>query len=477
MRGPARSGRSWSAVRCASQATSAGRTRPPRVLDTNGWYRTGDLGALDAEGYLSIADRRLDLIVSGGENVYPAEVEAVLGSHPAVADAGVTGVPDPTWGAVPEALVVLRPAVEPPAVEELLAFCRDRLAPYKVPARVAFVAGLPRTPGGKLLRRELPVLLAGPGPGAGAQDGPTTWSPGEAPATGREARRVVRPDGASIAYRRIGQGSPILLLHATLSTAVQLARLARRLAAAGATVVSIDRRGSGESRQADPRPVAVAVHVADALAVLDAEGLDGLEAPFVVGHSYGGVVALELAARAPRRVRGVVAYEPPYASLADDATRLAMRRLGAATVRAHRVGGAPAAAETFLRAVAGDGAFEALPERSRAFVLAEGDGALVDAALRGLDPAGLARIAVPVVVATGGASERLYRPIADALVARIPGARRVVLPGLPHTAPITEPGPIVELVRGELAALERAGRQQADGRSGSHRQPGQEGCP
>jgi O-succinylbenzoic acid--CoA ligase len=121
---------------------------------SDGWLHTGDLGWLDGEGYLYVADRRDDLIISGGENVYPAEVEAVLLGHPAVAEAGVTGVPDPRWGQVPLAVVVLRAGTE--ACEaELLDFCIGRLARYKVPVRVRFRKELPRTASGKLQRRLL----------------------------------------------------------------------------------------------------------------------------------------------------------------------------------------------------------------------------------------------------------------------------------------------------------------------------------
>jgi O-succinylbenzoic acid--CoA ligase len=126
-----------------------------RVL-RDGWLHTGDLGALDDEGYLYVLDRRDDLIISGGENVYPAEVEAVLLSHPAVAEAGVTGLADEVWGMAPAAFIVRRGAV---AEDELRAFCAERLARYKIPARFTFVDSLPRNAAGKLLRRELTRLL------------------------------------------------------------------------------------------------------------------------------------------------------------------------------------------------------------------------------------------------------------------------------------------------------------------------------
>jgi O-succinylbenzoic acid--CoA ligase len=124
----------------------------------DGWLRTGDLGSLDAEGFLMVADRRDDLIVSGGENIYPAEVEAVLLTHPAVADAAVVGRPDERWGAVPVALVVLAdPADVPdPALAEHV---RARLAAFKVPVAFHRVDAIPRTANGKLRRSEARLLI------------------------------------------------------------------------------------------------------------------------------------------------------------------------------------------------------------------------------------------------------------------------------------------------------------------------------
>jgi O-succinylbenzoic acid--CoA ligase len=118
----------------------------------DGWLRTGDLGRLDDEGYLYVLDRRDDLIVSGGENVYPAEVEAVLLAHPLVEEAAVVGRHDERWGAVPVAFVR---AVGDVSTDELRAFCRERLAAYKVPGEIRLVEALPRNAAGKLLRREL----------------------------------------------------------------------------------------------------------------------------------------------------------------------------------------------------------------------------------------------------------------------------------------------------------------------------------
>ncbi len=120
----------------------------------DGWLHTGDVGYVDAHGDLHVLDRRDDLIVSGGENVYPAEVEEVLRSHPAILDAAAFGVPDERWGQRVIAAIVPRPE-DAPREEELAAFCGTRLAAYKVPAIFRIVPQLPRNAAGKLLRRTL----------------------------------------------------------------------------------------------------------------------------------------------------------------------------------------------------------------------------------------------------------------------------------------------------------------------------------
>lgn len=119
-----------------------------------GWFHTGDIGYLDDEGFLYIADRKKDLIISGGENIASPEVERVLYEHPAVLEASVIGRADARWGEVPVAFVVLRPGATA-AAEELQDFCRARLARFKVPRAVAFIDALPRNPSGKVLKRVL----------------------------------------------------------------------------------------------------------------------------------------------------------------------------------------------------------------------------------------------------------------------------------------------------------------------------------
>jgi len=121
-----------------------------------GWYRTGDVAKLTADGYLYILDRARDMVISGGENIYPAEVEAVLARHPAVADAAVIGRPDPVWGEAVHAVIIPVPGLAGSASgEEIIAWCRDQLAHFKCPKSVQFVSALPRTTTGKVLKREL----------------------------------------------------------------------------------------------------------------------------------------------------------------------------------------------------------------------------------------------------------------------------------------------------------------------------------
>lgn len=120
----------------------------------DGWIHTGDAGRLDEDGYVHISDRLKDLIIVGGENIYPAEIENVLAKHPGVADVAVIGVPDEKFGEAVHAFVAPRPGagVRP---RELFVFCRDRIASFKIPSKFHFVERVPRNPSGKILRREL----------------------------------------------------------------------------------------------------------------------------------------------------------------------------------------------------------------------------------------------------------------------------------------------------------------------------------
>ena len=120
----------------------------------DGWFRSGDAGYLDADGYVYIHDRVKDMIVSGGENIYPAEVENVLMAHPAVADAAVIGVPDEKWGETPKAIIVRKPGVEV-TEQDIITYTREHLAKFKCPTSVDWIDVLPRNPSGKILKKDL----------------------------------------------------------------------------------------------------------------------------------------------------------------------------------------------------------------------------------------------------------------------------------------------------------------------------------
>jgi malonyl-CoA/methylmalonyl-CoA synthetase len=160
------------------QATAA-------AFDAEGWFNTGDLGWRSADGYYTISGRARELIISGGYNVYPREVEEVLLTHPGVAEAAVVGIPDPDLGEQVVAAVVRR---APLSAEELVALCRDQLAGYKKPRRVFFLDALPRNALGKVQKHQLQRLLAD----ALAEPGST--EAGEAAGTGQPG---AYPEGAA----------------------------------------------------------------------------------------------------------------------------------------------------------------------------------------------------------------------------------------------------------------------------------------
>jgi long-chain acyl-CoA synthetase len=188
-RGPREVGEVW--LRAPNVA--AGYFNRPRetasALTADGWLRTGDGGYVDEDGYLFLTDRIKDMIVSGGENVYPIEVEEVLSQHPAVLEAVVIGVPDVRWGETVTALVVRRPGLFEVEAEDLVAFTRERLAGYKLPRRVEFVAELPRTPTGKVLKRELRARYGGAAGGGGRRWGDGRPGAGADAADGGGGRR------------------------------------------------------------------------------------------------------------------------------------------------------------------------------------------------------------------------------------------------------------------------------------------------
>lgn len=140
-----------------SDAAMKGYWRNPKATSEslrNGWLHTGDVGYLDDHGYLFIMDRSKDMIISGGENIYPREIEEVLIRHPAVREVAVVGIPDEKWGEAIKAVVALSPGSEA-SEEDLIAFCKENIASYKKPKSIDFVAELPKNNYGKILKREI----------------------------------------------------------------------------------------------------------------------------------------------------------------------------------------------------------------------------------------------------------------------------------------------------------------------------------
>jgi long-chain acyl-CoA synthetase len=144
-------------VRISGDCVGKGYWRDPdttaRVFTAGGWL-SGDIGMVDAEGYLTIVDRKKDLIISGGYNIYPLEVEDLLYKHPAVAVCALVGAADAVKGEIPVAVVVKKPG-QAPAPQDLITYCRDHVAAYKAPRQVYFTAEMPLGPSGKILKREL----------------------------------------------------------------------------------------------------------------------------------------------------------------------------------------------------------------------------------------------------------------------------------------------------------------------------------
>lgn len=141
-----------------SPSNTAGYWKQPeataRTIDPDGWLHTGDAGIMDADGYVYIQDRIKDMIISGGENVYPAEVESAIYGHPAIAEVAVIGIPSATWGEEVKACVVAKPGCEVDAAD-VIAWARERIAAFKAPKSIDVIPMMPRNASGKILRREL----------------------------------------------------------------------------------------------------------------------------------------------------------------------------------------------------------------------------------------------------------------------------------------------------------------------------------
>ena len=120
----------------------------------DGWLHTRDMARVDRDGYIYLVDRKSEMIISGGLNIYPNEVEQVLYEHPAILEAAVFGVPDKDWGEAVKAVVALKPSMNA-TEQELIAFCKSRLTSYKKPKSIDFIPSLPKSPEGKVLRRAM----------------------------------------------------------------------------------------------------------------------------------------------------------------------------------------------------------------------------------------------------------------------------------------------------------------------------------
>jgi fatty-acyl-CoA synthase len=135
----------------------------PRATEeafAGGWFHSGDLVRRDAEGFITVVDRKKDMIISGGENIYSAEVEAVVGQHPGVDEVAVVGMPHPRWVETPVAVIVPAPGAEIPTMDDITVWCRERLASYKKPTAVVIVDALPRNASGKVLKHVLRARIA-----------------------------------------------------------------------------------------------------------------------------------------------------------------------------------------------------------------------------------------------------------------------------------------------------------------------------
>jgi fatty-acyl-CoA synthase len=143
---------------------SAGYWRRPEetkaAFTEDGWYRSGDIGSLDAQGYLSVVDRKKDMFISGGENVFPAEIESALADFPGLAECAVIGVPDERWGEAGHLCAAILPGFQVTA-EALTGHLQARLARYKIPKHVTIMAALPRNGAGKLVKAELRRHISG----------------------------------------------------------------------------------------------------------------------------------------------------------------------------------------------------------------------------------------------------------------------------------------------------------------------------
>ncbi len=252
------------------------------ALDAEDWFHTGDSARRDQDGFFYIAGRRKDMFISGGVNVYPAEIEAELLLHPDVADAAVIGVPHETWGEVGVAFVVGRGGAVP-SDEALTAHLASRLARYKLPKAFIAIDALPRTAYGKVQKNLLSRAVRGRASGRRRRN-----------PNGRRRPRVTT--GAPLAHEVAGQGPPLLLLNGGLMSLRAWEPVVTRLRTQF-TVIRCDLRGQLLSPGAPP--ATLSGHADDVCALLDHLGIGQAH---VAGASFGALVGITCAAHHLARV-------------------------------------------------------------------------------------------------------------------------------------------------------------------------------
>ena len=424
------------------------------ALDDAGWFHTGDLAKKDADGFFTIAGRKKDMLISGGVNVYPAEIEGVLFQHPGVKDVAVVGVPDEKWGEAGVAFVVRREERGEEKISlngeegrsaavaaELAEFVAARLAKYKVPRDFVFVESLPRTPYGKVVKRDLRTSYL------------SKKSSSSSSSSGMLTHRVD------------GEGLPLLLLNGGMMSLSAWEPIARRLAERH-RVIRCDFRG--QLLSPGPPRATMEEHADDVATLLDSLGETRVD---VVAASFGAYVALLLAARHPERVASLVAAT--VTDVADEGLSEPGARLAAA-VRAAAQGGDRTAVYDAIVHLAYTPEWQAAhaeeisARRARVGLLPDAWftglegllGALTRVDLRPV----LAKIACPVLVVAAGRDAAMPFERTEAVAAAIPGASLVVVAGSGHALIVEREAEFVLLVERFLGRV-GASRDLGDSRA------------
>ena len=393
----------------------------------DGWLHTGDIGHLDDDGYVHITDRKKDMIKTGGFAVWPREVEEVLAAHPAVAEVGVVGMPDPHRGEVVMAWIALRRGATASA-EDLLSWSRERLAAYKVPKHIEFRDVLPKSDVGKVLRRSLATRPTG------------------------DRTSTVAVNGARLSVEERGSGAEAVVFAHGLMLNKRMFDAQMEALRESYRCVAFDFRGHGASEVTNDG-YDVDTLTDDAIQLI--ARLRCAPCHFV-GHSLGAFVGIRIAARRPELIRSLVLLAPS----ADPQPTLDALQYRMLQVVARAVGIKPLAGmllstlfgRTFLRdprrALDRDEWRRRLSEMSVLGALRAVDGVL---ARRGVRDE-LSRIETPTLVITGGEDAAAPPRLTDRVVSGIPGARSVRLPNAGHASPIEQPTAVAELIADFLAA-------------------------